>query len=266
MLSAALAGAVLGLIPGTGIPGTGAPHAEPAGTPLAARPLSRADLPWWAKRDAEKRAEIAGRPIRMVWLGDSITQNFEKHSGDPATDYAAVWQRYYGDRDALNLGFTGDATAHVLWRVLNGELAGIDPKLVVLLVGANNLGKLRWPAADTLKGVDAIISALHQKLPRATVLLIATLPRQGDSWVTTNQRAIVQGLTERYAHAPGVIFYDPSALFEQNGVIRTDAYADPFKTPPSPALHPNAPAMARLAAAIEPMVAHVLGDRVHGGD
>lgn len=230
---------------------------------LAATPLSRADLPWWAARHAEKVAAAHEGTVKLIWLGDSITQNFE-HRGPPDADnYASVWDRFYGDRSAFNLGFSGDATAHVLWRVENGEIAGLHPKLVVLLVGANNLGRLHWGAADTVAGIEAIMAALQARLPGVTVLMIGTLPREGDAWVTDNQRAINRALAAKYGHAPGVIFRDLSGLFERDGAIRHDLYADSLRTPPHPALHPSPEGMALIARAIEPDVARVLGDRVH---
>jgi lysophospholipase L1-like esterase len=234
---------------------------------LAAVPLSREDLPWWAERHRAKLAERASRHPQVIWLGDSITQNFERHGPPALDDYASVWNRFYGDRDAFNLGFKGDTTAHILWRVLNGELAGTRPKLVILLAGANNLGRLRWPAPDTLDGIEAIIAALRRTVPGAHIVLIGTLPREGDPWVVTNQREIIAGLAQRYGGGkqPDITFFDPSPLFEtRDGTIRRDLYWDPQQTPPELALHPSPQGMTELLSAIEPSVARILGDRLHG--
>jgi lysophospholipase L1-like esterase len=254
--------------PGMRRPAAAAPPpraaAAAAAPPLAATPLSRADLPWWSRRHAEKRAESLARHPTLVWLGDSITQNFERTAPPPALDYAAVWQHFYGDRNAINLGFNGDTTAHVLWRVLNGELDGAEPKLVILLVGANNLGLVHWSAADTLAGIEAILAALHQRAPHAAVLLLSVLPRGGDAWVVDTRRAINRGLAERYGHpAGGVVFRDLTPLFERDGRVNDTLYADPQQVPPRAALHPTPQGMALIAAAIEPTVAAILGDRNH---
>jgi lysophospholipase L1-like esterase len=233
--------------------------------PLAATPLSRSDLPWWSRRHAEKRQESVARHPSLVWLGDSITQNFEHAGPGPLNDYVPVWQRFYADRNAINLGFSGDTTAHVLWRVLNGELDGADPKLVILLVGANNLGLVHWSAGDTLAGIAAIIEALRVRAPHATVLLLSVLPRDGDAWVIDTRRAINRGLAAAYAHTPGVILADLTALFEHDGRVVDALYVDPQLSPPRYALHPTPQGMAVIAAAIEPIVARVLGDRNHVG-
>jgi len=121
---------------------------------LAAVPISRMDLHRWHERFDAKQAELRDHHPALVFYGDSITQDWE-HSGPPAwTDFAPVWQRFYGDRNAVNLGFIGDTTASLLWRIDNGEATGIDPVLVgrlrrddtvshglVLFVSGDNLRK-----------------------------------------------------------------------------------------------------------------------------
>ena len=76
---------------------------------LAAMPISRMDEPWWRARFEAKQEELRNGRIDLVFFGDSITQNYET-SGPPAwRAFAPIWQRFYGDRHAANLGFTGDA-------------------------------------------------------------------------------------------------------------------------------------------------------------
>ena len=72
------------------------------------------ELPWWKARYEAKQAELRQR-VDLVWLGDSITQDFERGGPQDWQDFAPTWQRFYGDRHAVNLGFKGDATAHLLW-------------------------------------------------------------------------------------------------------------------------------------------------------
>ena len=118
-----------------------------AGLPdrAASLPLSRADLPWWRARLAQKAAELRAAPrVDLVWYGDSITQDWERKGPAPWGDFAPVWQHYYGGRHALDMGFNGDATSHLLWRIENGEAAGIHPRVAVVLIGANNFGHLHW--------------------------------------------------------------------------------------------------------------------------
>ena len=121
-----------------------------ARTVLAATPIARTDLPWWRDRHEAKLHELAQAKPELIFLGDSITQDWERSGPPEWQDFAPVWQRFYGDRHAVNLGFKGDTTASLLWRIRNGEVAGIAPKAAVMLIGANNLGKLHWSAEDTV--------------------------------------------------------------------------------------------------------------------
>ena len=106
-------------------------------------------------------------------------------SGPPEwRDFVPVWQRFYGGRNAVNLGFNGDATSHLLWRIENGEVAGIAPKVAVILIGANNLGRLHWPAEDTVAGIDAIVTQLRHRLPHTKLLLLGVLPSERSAWAT----------------------------------------------------------------------------------
>src|SRR3954452_24597185 len=102
--------------------------APPPHTVIAATPLSRLDLPWWRARFEAKQEELRSRQIDLVFLGDSITQDWEVEGPPEWRDFASLWQRYYVDRKAINLGYNGDTTAHLLWRIENGEVAGIAPK------------------------------------------------------------------------------------------------------------------------------------------
>ena len=145
------------------------PGATVARTIVATLPISRMDLPWWRERFEAKQVELRERHPRLIFLGDSITQNWERHGPPDWADDAPVWQRFYGDRDAVNLGFIGDTTASLIWRIRNGELDGISPKVVVVLIGANNLGRLHWSAEDTVAGIDTIMAELRRRLPRTKV-------------------------------------------------------------------------------------------------
>src|SRR5580698_8257102 len=85
--------------------------APPPRTVLAAVPIGRTDLPWWRERHKEVLERLAQGHVDLIFLGDSITQDWERHGPPPWLDFAPVWQRFYGDRNAVNLGFVGDTTA-----------------------------------------------------------------------------------------------------------------------------------------------------------
>jgi lysophospholipase L1-like esterase len=229
--------------------------------PLAATPISRMDLPWWRSRhEAVLQRLKSGEPVDLVWLGDSITQNWEKHGPPDWQDFAPVWAHFYGDRHAINLGFVGDTTASVLWRLDNGEVAGISPKAVVLLIGANNLGRVHWGAEDTVAGIEAIVADVRHRLPGAKILLLGVLPSERTDWATETTGAINRALAKQYAHADGVTYMDVSSIFMHDGRLDRGMFYDPKETPPDPPLHPTAQAQAKIAEAIEPTLAAMLGD------
>jgi lysophospholipase L1-like esterase len=230
--------------------------------PLAAEPISRMDLPWWrARHEAVLQRLKSGGPVDLVWLGDSITQNWEKHGPPDWKDFAPAWEHFYGDRHAINLGFVGDTTASVLWRLDNGEVAGITPKAVVLLIGANNLGRVHWGTEDTLAGIDAIIADLRRRLPGAKILLLGILPSDRTDWATETTVAVNRALAKQYAHVDGVTYMDVTPLFMHDGKLDRGMFYDPKETPPDPPLHPTAQAQAKIAETIEPTLAAMLGDK-----
>ena len=231
----------------------------------AATPLSRDNLPWWHARHQAKLAEARAGPVGLVFLGDSITQDWEKHGPPAWDDFAPVWQRFYGDRHPLNLGFKGDTTASLLWRMQHGELDGIAPKAAVLLIGANNNGRVHWSAEQTLGGIAAVVAEAHRKLPATEILLLSVLPSERSAWVDATTAAINAGLAARYGQGEdGLVTYlDVTDLFMAGGKLDRAAFLDGDLTPPDPLLHPTAQAQARLAAAVEPPLARLLGDRPH---
>ena len=228
--------------------------------PPAATPYSRMDLPWWKERFALKQAALHAGPADLLWLGDSITQQFEEAGPEPWRDFAPIWARFYAPRHAVNLGFKGDATAHLLWRIEHGETDGIHPRLAIVLIGANNFGHLHWPAAPTVQGIQAIVFALHQRLPGTKILLLSVLPSIRSAWVDQNTKAANQALAELYGHGADVTFLELSSLFMKNGRVDPAAFLDPHLTPPDPPLHPSAQTQRRIAEAIEPTVSRLMGD------
>jgi len=229
----------------------------------AAIPMSRDNLPWWHARHIEKLVRIRQGHVDLVFLGDSIMQDWEQDGPEPWRDFAPQWQRFYGDRNAVNLGFRGDTTASLLWRIENGEVDGIKPKVAVVLIGANNLGRAHWSAEQTLGGIDAIVAQLRRRLPHTRVLLLSVLPSERSVWASHTTVEINRGLAERYGRAPDVTFLDVTDVFERDGHLDRAAFLDGFLTPPDPLLHPTAQAQARISDAIEPTLAGLMGDRVH---
>ena len=233
----------------------------PERAPLSARPLARMDTPWWRERHAAKLEELRSRPVDLIWLGDSITQSWEMAGPPEWRDFAPVWQRFYGDRNAVNLGFKGDNTAHLLWRMQNGSLDGIAPKAAVVLIGANNMGRVRWTALQTVAGINAVMGELARRLPMTKVLLLGVLPSLRSPWATRTTDEVNRELARLYPPGGPVRFMDLAPLFMRDGEVDRTQFYDDLLSPRDPPLHPTAQAQARMAEAIEPVLAAMLGDR-----
>jgi len=143
--------------------------AATAAQPSSLIPVPREDA-WWRERHAQKLEEARKGDFELVLIGDSITHRWENEGGDA---YAGITSRYR----TLNLGFSGDRTQEVLWRLENGELDGLHPKRLVLLIGTNNLLPEGSTPEETVAGIKKIVAMIRQKLPETTILLHAILPR-----------------------------------------------------------------------------------------
>ena len=240
------------------LPGSAAPATRIV---LAATPLSRMDLHWWRERFEAKQVELRSRKVDLLFLGDSITQDYELSGPPEWRDFLPVWERYYGNRNAVNLGFKGDATSHLLWRIENGETDGIKPKVAVVLIGANNLGRLHWAPQDTVAGVDTIMTQLRHRLPTTRLLLLGVLPSERSEWASQATAEINRSLAARYGSSGEVTYLDIGSLFIKGGKLNRELFFDPKLTPPASPVHPTAEGQALMAAAIEPTLAALLGDR-----
>jgi len=129
--------------------------------------------------------------VDLLFLGDSITRGWagkDKNGEGPRE----IWSRHYGPRRAANFGIGGDRTQHVLWRIENGELEGISPRAVVLMIGTNNAHANT--ADEIAEGIETIVQSLRCKLPDSKILLLAVFPRgekpnpHREKLATVNQR------------------------------------------------------------------------------
>ena len=123
----------------------------------------------------ERQAEVLRRareeaPAAVVFLGDSITQGWE----GPGKE---VWERDLAPLGVLNLGVSGDRTEHVLWRLQEAPITRLEPRVVVVMIGTNNLGHGSSNAEQTLAGVQAVLARVHEQAPKARLLLLEIFPR-----------------------------------------------------------------------------------------
>jgi lysophospholipase L1-like esterase len=119
--------------------------------------------------------------VDLYFIGDSIIRRWG------ATDYPellAHWQKCFHGWNAGNFAWGADSTQHMIWRLENGELDGVEPKVIVVLAGTNNIGSsppdVQRKADELTAGIREIIRICREKAPRATVVVIGITPRNDD--------------------------------------------------------------------------------------
>ncbi|WP_195763887.1 GDSL-type esterase/lipase family protein [Pseudoduganella rivuli] len=183
-----------------------APAAAPCATTAAARSV---DYPWmsigrWQQFYLDHAARAAQGNIDVMFVGDSITEMWPK----------PVWDATFGRFKPANFGIGGDHTGNLLWRLQTPAIAALTPKLVVLLIGVNNLNLCGESPEQVFGGIRAVVGKLRQQYPAARILLNAVLPagELPDSAVrrrVTALNAMVATLGDNQA----VFFHDYGARF-----------------------------------------------------
>ena len=177
--------------------------------PLALCPVSRIETDWWADRLLEKRNQIADAngEIDLVFFGDSITHNWERHGKGTLDELRKTYS-------VLDIGYSGDRTEHLLWRGQNGELDGYKAKCIMLMIGTNNAWHRSDRPEDTAEGIRRILALIARKQPQAKVLLLPIFPF-GDS-PTHALRVIndkVNVLIRGFANGRNVVWVDFTSKF-----------------------------------------------------
>jgi lysophospholipase L1-like esterase len=235
---------------------------EPAaGAPNPATVLTdRLSQPWWEARHKAVVETVKSRPdAELLLIGDSITNNYDK-AKIPDENFLPIWKEFYEPRKALNLGFSGDTTANVLWRIEHGEVDGLHPKVALLLIGTNNTGHYDQTAEQTEAGIDAVVASLERHLPQTKILLLGILPSDISASKTERDQAINQYLAACYGENPRVTYLDISSIFYKNGVLNTAIFYDPRLPQHGKPLHPDTVGQRMMAEAIEPTLAKLMGD------
>ena len=196
--------------------------------PLSIIPTERNE-DWWQQRHQQKIAELqaVNQTIELLFLGDSITHAWEVEGEE-------YWQQYFVHRKAFNLGYAGDRTEHLLWRIQNGEINNLSPKWVVLLIGTNNAGHRHDSPQEIAAGIKAILVELKQRLPNSKILLMAIFPRSRNTAKPMRKRVDSANiLMKAYSDEKQVLWLDINHHFlTDEGILLESIMPD--------LLHPNA--------------------------
>lgn len=204
----------------------------------------------WMKHHENRKSWVAEKPVDLLMVGDSIIFGWGR-LGRP------VWDEFYGKRNAVNIGSSGDQTQHMLWHFQNGGLDGMknhNPKLVVMMIGTNNRGEPEKRGADTAYGVLALLKEIQAKLADSKILLLAIFPRgdkPDDAGRLRNNE--INAILKTYADEKTVYWLDIGQTFlDEQGKLKRDLMPD--------ALHPNIPGYRAWAMAMEPTLKKLLGE------
>ena len=218
------------------------------------------DEPWWKQRHQQIVSSLPQHAdAQLLMIGDSITNNYDK-AKPPDEDFQPTWNRFYAPRKALNLGFSGDTTANVLWRFEHGEIDGLHPRAAVVLIGTNNTGWKQQTALETESGIDAVIGELHRRLPETQILLLAILPSDLAPSIVNADLEVNEYLARHYENYPQVHYLNVGEIFFKDRRLDTTMFYDPRLKPPGLALHPDTSGQRKMAEAIEPLLSTLMQD------
>ena len=150
------------------------------------------------QRHAEKVKLLKNHKYDLLFIGNSITNNWEK------PEYQAVWKKYYGSRNAINLGFSGYRTENIIWNIQNGELENQSPEVIILEIGTNNIDEKNYPTRHTAGqlagGMEAIVKILREKCPGSKIILLRCFPGCYGGPNPTSHRRILERASDIVSH------------------------------------------------------------------
>jgi beta-glucosidase len=204
-------------------------------------------VPWWQPRQDAVNARLKQGGVDLLFIGDSITHGFENTG-------RKYWDLYDAPRRAVNMGFGGDWTQHVLWRLDHCDFSAVRPKLAVVLIGTNNSNRDDCTAQEIADGIIAVCGRLRARLPETKILLLAIFPR--DLNATPQRMKITEAnrLASAVADGKTIVFEDYSGLFlKPDGTLKEELMPD--------FLHPNEEGYRIWSEAMEPAIAKMMGGK-----
>ena len=221
-------------------------------------PIPRLDKESWVSRHNDILKRIKQGKVDIIMVGDSITHFWE-------TTGKQVWDKYYANRNVVNMGISGDKTQNVIWRLEHGEVNNINPKLAVLMIGTNNSKNNDYTSQQIADGVQAVVCQLRTRLPQTKILILAIFPRGSDEqrkdkiqdgkfnpqW-DKNEKA--NKIVSKIADDKMIYYLDINKKFlNKKGVLTRDIMPD--------LLHPGDKGYMIWAQAMEPTIVKLMGEK-----
>ena len=174
---------------------------------------------------AQAKAQKEGQSVPLLFLGDSITQLWlfpQDHKNPGGLD---SWNKYFKPMGAVNFGIAGDRIEHLLWRITAGEQLKINPKIIVLLIGTNNL-QGGCSATQSADGIRKILDTIRLNSPDSKVLLLGILPRSWDE-AAVKKVGEVNSIIIEYADNKQVFYFDAGpSLLDKDAKISKEIFRD----------------------------------------
>ena len=230
--------------------------AEPQVEPATSAPKHQAVTPapriadWWFARQAEKIGLMSKSEFNLLMVGDSITHNYENEKVG-----LKVWEKHFVPFKAINLGFGGDRTEHVLWRLNHLPVMKKAPKGAVVLIGTNNIGWGSDTPKQAAEGVQAVARKLKDIYPDMKILVLGVLPRRRNLDHPHRKQIIELNayLPELLKDMKGVSFRDIGPVFlDEKGFLSKEMMPD--------TTHPSEKGHEVWAKAIAPDLKEMLGE------
>lgn len=199
---------------------------------------------WWMPRQQAINKRLAQGNADLLFLGNSIVHGFESTGKE-------IWDKYYKPRNAVNMGFGWDRTQHLLWRLDNSDFKNVNPKLAIILIGTNNIG--RNSKDEIVTGIHTVCNRINIKLPATKILLLGIFPRFEAKSADRDIIRKINASLSKIADQKNIFFMDIGHVFlDDNKELSTDIMAD--------LLHPTLKGYKLFAEAIEPKVRELMGE------
>lgn len=201
---------------------------EPLPATLKPEPQKRDPYDWMGRHQEIVNRHKEVKPEYVV-IGDSLTHRWggvpepESRFGPRYTGKDS-WNALFGSHKVTNMGFGFDYVDNAYYRIKEGELDGTSPRVIILLIGTNNIAHRKDSPEVCANNARALVNLLKEKCPKSKILLLGLLPRKEAE--AARMVAETNKLYKKIADGKSVIYADPgrALLKEKNGIYPRDEY------------------------------------------
>lgn len=201
---------------------------------------------WWVIRHHTVNERLKKGNVDLLFIGNSIVHEWENEGKE-------CWEKYYKHRNAVNMGFGGDKTQNVLWRLDHSDFDSISPKLAVVMIGTNNSNGDDNTAEEIADGIIKICKKLRTELPETKILLMAIFPRDSLPTAQRMKNETASKIASGIADGRMIHYMDINDRFlTDEGRLSEDIMPD--------FLHPNETGYKIWAEAIESKIRQLMAE------